>query len=461
MEYKYYRELKHNYLVFEDGSSPDDGRYQYKIVESGRIGGLVPCAERNINGGKYFYYEINSMQTIRDRFSSNGMNAEQLRRLLGDIKGVLEGLSEFLLGEEGVVFNSRNIYTDLASGEFKFIYCPFFDEQKSFSELAMELLELVDEKDEEATELVYKLCEQSAAFGDFIYEALEATLSDGVKEKKEMPREERRVEVFTENFGETEEDDYTDAYDDYDEEPEQDQGKLKRSGRRLGGKIQLLFSLMFACVVGAMVYIRMNYVLSSEENMLSILVMLISAVTGMVALAGGFKELRTAGSAAPKKVRKTQELEEDEMYPDDICYGDEDDGFGYDDDYSFQSSPVRTESSFAKNIVDCGETVVLDEVKSDGIALFSRNLDKTVRIALDQLPLTVGKMEGCVDKVLSDMSISRMHCRFVNDCGRIAIIDLGSTNGSYRNGLKLAPQEKTYIEEGDEIRLGRVCFDCR
>ena len=59
------------------------------------------------------------------------------------------------------------------------------------------------------------------------------------------------------------------------------------------------------------------------------------------------------------------------------------------------------------------------------------------------------------------MSISRMHCRFVSDGGRIAVIDLGSTNGTFKNGLKLLPQQKTYIDEGDEIRLGRVCFDCR
>ena len=90
-----------------------------------------------------------------------------------------------------------------------------------------------------------------------------------------------------------------------------------------------------------------------------------------------------------------------------------------------------------------------------------KNLDKTVRIALDRLPLTVGKMEGCVDKVLKDSSISRIHCRFIREGERVAVLDLGSTNGTYRNGLRLSPQEKIYIEEGDEIRLGRVCFDCR
>ncbi len=457
MEYKYYRELKHNYLVFENKSAEKESRYQYKIVESGRIKGLVSCSERNINGGKYFYYEINSMQTIRDRFSSNKMNAEQLRKLLGDIKEVLEGLSEFLLGDEGVVFNCGNIYTDLSSGAYRFIYCPFFDEQKSFSEFTMELLELIDEKDEEATELAYRLCEQSAALGDFTYETIEMTLGDIPSEGKDRPCEEKRAEVQPVSFNEPEVS-CDDMYDDFEEEEEK--GRLKSSGRKLGGKLQILFSLMFFCVIGAMVYIRMNYVLSSEENMLSILVMLVSAITGVVAMAGGFKELRKTKPQVATRAKKTDELDDDEIYSDEICADEEGDAFAYVDDYAFQNSS-KFEDSLAGSSIECGETVVLDEVKNEGIALFSRNLDKTVRIALDKLPLTVGKMEGCVDKVLGDMSISRMHCRFVNDGGRIAIIDLGSTNGSYRNGLRLHPQQKTYIEEGDEIRLGRVCFDCR
>ena len=40
-------------------------------------------------------------------------------------------------------------------------------------------------------------------------------------------------------------------------------------------------------------------------------------------------------------------------------------------------------------------------------------------------------------------------------------MDLGSTNGTFKNGVRLSPKEKNYIEEGDEIKIGRVCFDCR
>jgi hypothetical protein len=62
MEYKYYRELRHNYLIVKkEGEEADGDRYRYRIAESGRIHGLLPCSERNVNGECYYYYEIGSM----------------------------------------------------------------------------------------------------------------------------------------------------------------------------------------------------------------------------------------------------------------------------------------------------------------------------------------------------------------------------------------------------------------
>ena len=235
--------------------------------------------------------------------------------------------------------------------------------------------------------------------------------------------------------------------------------RLQRANKRLSGKLQLFFSLMFALLVGAMVYIRMNYILSSEENVLSIVVMVISAITGAVALIGGFKDMK---KTAPKTGAESQDEDEDD-YADDF---DEEDSF-FEAKEPVVENVHRTRrvseetSSFAPKSKPEGATVVLDHDRSGELALFSRNLDKTVRIPLESLPITIGKMEECVDMKLSDPSVSRMHCRIEEKSGRAFVRDLGSTNGTFRNGLKLKPQESVMIEEGDEIRIGRVCFDCR
>lgn len=123
---------------------------------------------------------------------------------------------------------------------------------------------------------------------------------------------------------------------------------------------------------------------------------------------------------------------------------------------------LKVTGSFPAKGPSFGETVVLDEVRQEGMTLFSRNLDKTERIRLESLPVTIGKMAGCVDRVIDDMSVSRIHCRFEQEGPeRFYVRDLGSTNGTFKNGVRLTPQEKVLIDEGDEIRIGRVCFDCR
>lgn len=54
-----------------------------------------------------------------------------------------------------------------------------------------------------------------------------------------------------------------------------------------------------------------------------------------------------------------------------------------------------------------------------------------------------------------DLGISRIHARLVVYHGILHIIDLGSANGSYVNGLRLTPYEARPLQDGDEINLAR------
>ena len=60
--------------------------------------------------------------------------------------------------------------------------------------------------------------------------------------------------------------------------------------------------------------------------------------------------------------------------------------------------------------------------------------------------------------VIDEQSISRMHVRFTKAGSRICITDLNSTNGTFRNGMRLEPNASEIIEPGDEIRLGKLKF---
>ena len=447
MEFKFYRDLKHSYMVCncDNDEENKDAKYQLKILESGRVKRLLKCNVRAINQENFLYYDITSMINIADRFSAKGLGKDQLLKLLSDMKEMMENLSEFLMGEEGIVLDTKNVFVNLSTGEYGFMYYPYLKEQKSFEEFAEQLLDIVDHDDEGAVDMIYDLCDKAHIKEMLFLDVLEDVLGKNVEEKEQKPVEE---DFYAE-------DEY--SFDEPEDEPVEE-SRMERSKRKLSGKVQILFFFMFIAVIAGIMYVRINYILTKEENLLSIGIMLISGITGAVALIGGIKTMKGTGTL--KENKATEEMDDNETYE------------GYDDfedeNYEAYKSPVRVTSSFSGEMTSgshndyCdAETVVLTDNEEKEMTLYSTNLDKTIRIALDKLPITIGKMEGCVDRIIPDSSVSRLHCRIVKDQNGIALIDLGSTNGSFVNGLKIAAQKKTYIDEGDEVKLGRICFDLR
>ena len=63
-----------------------------------------------------------------------------------------------------------------------------------------------------------------------------------------------------------------------------------------------------------------------------------------------------------------------------------------------------------------------------------------------------------MDVVIKNDTISRIHARFMKEGEIIYVTDLNSTNGTFKNGLRLEPNETVSIEAGDEIRFGKMTF---
>ena len=66
----------------------------------------------------------------------------------------------------------------------------------------------------------------------------------------------------------------------------------------------------------------------------------------------------------------------------------------------------------------------------------------------------MGRSEDCDLRIpLSD--VSRKHCRLVKEGEMVRIEDLGSSNGTFRNGERVQESE---VQAGDTIRVGPVNF---
>jgi pSer/pThr/pTyr-binding forkhead associated (FHA) protein len=66
----------------------------------------------------------------------------------------------------------------------------------------------------------------------------------------------------------------------------------------------------------------------------------------------------------------------------------------------------------------------------------------------------IGRREDCDLRIpLGD--ISRKHCRLIKDGNVLKLEDLGSSNGTYRNGERI---QETELSPGDTIQLGPIAF---
>src|SRR4051812_6898204 len=66
----------------------------------------------------------------------------------------------------------------------------------------------------------------------------------------------------------------------------------------------------------------------------------------------------------------------------------------------------------------------------------------------------IGRREDCDLRIpLSD--VSRKHCRMILDGETIKVEDLGSSNGTYRNGERV---QQTELTAGDTLQIGPVVF---
>jgi hypothetical protein len=73
--------------------------------------------------------------------------------------------------------------------------------------------------------------------------------------------------------------------------------------------------------------------------------------------------------------------------------------------------------------------------------------------------VTIGRAAGCTVSIPDDTFLSQLHARVFRDRGEAYVEDLGSTNGSFLNGNKLALALQ--IRKGDRIQIGNTVLEAQ
>ncbi len=100
----------------------------------------------------------------------------------------------------------------------------------------------------------------------------------------------------------------------------------------------------------------------------------------------------------------------------------------------------------------------LDPVESNSIAsppmvnlILTEKGGEPKQLGFDKDEVTIGRVAGN-DVVLAKGNVSKRHCRIAVEDGRFLVADMGSTNGTYVNGKKIA--EAMFLTATDKIYVG-------
>lgn len=134
-------------------------RYQYQIVTTKKLEGLLPADMYATDGEHSLYYEISAMQNLKKWFAKEKVNRKWLTRLTEGIKTALWSLEQYLLESKNLLTDPEHIFVHMESERIYFVYFPYYIEEKQqdMEKLLSFLIENADEKEADTTETLYDI----------------------------------------------------------------------------------------------------------------------------------------------------------------------------------------------------------------------------------------------------------------------------------------------------------------
>lgn len=365
LQTEFIRSIHCNYERLLLDKKPEEKRYQYCILSRGGIKGLLPCSLRYLNGLAYLYYDITSKQSITQLYGHRCITRQWLKDFIWGLNQIQAELGRFLLDERNILWYPEQIFQDLESNFFFFLYVPYYEGANSFLKLLEYLVDHVDYEDEVLVECVYKMYEQCEKMGEdyFQVQIFEDAKALDIECDDKSGQEDEKIQICEETP---------------QIKPEKTGIKSFLGEKRRKNK-----------------YAREQYQQKMQMEM------------------SGYK------------------VAEESVYQD------------------FRNLEKE----------EYGKTVCI-EIPSDNRESVKKlyAMDGRVIAQLNRDTYLIGKKKTDVDLVLDDFSVSRIHARISRGEEGTFLEDLNSTNGTFKNGIRLQPYEKRILEEGDEIKIGKISF---
>lgn len=445
---EYIRSLNCNYQRILLDKKPEEKRYQYCILSRGGIKGLLPCDLRYINGQAYLYYDITSKQNVSQMYRTRNVTRAWLKDFLWGLKQVQQELGRFLLDTGNILWYPEQIFQDLETNLFCFLYVPYYEGDSGFGKLMEFLAEHIDYEDELLVDCVYHIYEQHEKAGVDYLQSLIFEDTKCLEEVQQTEGESPLADAGVQDMS-AERTKQTDC--------EKQTGREKLANRTKQADRESLTnqSKQAKHEKSSVQFKSAEREAKSAEREAATMLENGKGQAGHTAASEGKKGL--LGIFEGKRNRNKRQREEYRQ----VMHR-EMAGIAVAEDSVYEGEAHAKGGINAENDSWEGEygRTIFVEAAPDTAKVTHRLLSPEGKLlaTLEAPTLSIGKKKEEVDLVFEEASVSRMHARITMEKGVAYLEDLNSTNGTFKNGLRLQPYEKRKLDEGDEIKCGRVAF---
>lgn len=411
---EYRKDLNHNYLIITE-TTEMDSTYEKEMFLRNEIKRLLSCHVRIMNAETKYYYEISSKQSFESAFFIREISFLDLKNLFCEMKMMINELQKYLLDQTKIILNPKYIYIELETDQLFFLYHPYSTKEmeENMGELVDYLLEKVNHKDKQAIDFVYWLYDYTKK-----EEISLSKIIDYLSRNETVVKEEINTQVLE-----------TPETINEEKAPEvKHVSRLKPKTilsiylRNIG--LPILFEILFTKVLFEF------FTLTPKELLLLFGGYAVLVAIGIIFV---YKKLQDKASISDgpvlgNELEAVSKLEEIQKPEEGDYYG------------------VTT--FFGTNQVE-HQKLLIGKVKG-----------KEIQIPLENMPFVIGKIKESVNFAINDSSISRMHVKFFQkeDLNIVFMVDLNSTNGTYKNGVQLEANEEVEVVPEDEIQIGKLKF---
>ncbi len=160
LQAEYINSFNHNYIKVKSKMELNRKlRYQYQILTTRKLEGLLPVNMHVANGECGLYYEISSKQSLPKWFLKEKIGREWMEKFILSLQSVLWSMEQYLLDNRNLILNPEYIFQDMETEKIFFLYKPYFveEEKNDIGVFLSFLIENVDAEQEDTVTVLYNI----------------------------------------------------------------------------------------------------------------------------------------------------------------------------------------------------------------------------------------------------------------------------------------------------------------